>query len=202
MYGSQLGLIIATLIGLGLAGVLALMGALFVANARAAVHARGLAQQARTQQRQQLADSRVQDLRPLLGTESGDATALRLDVDLPAEAVPVFGIPSELRELLAKVAAHAARVMAAGTTLQVRARIEGTQAVVHWRDLDADSERPPLARFFDALDAASLASARICERIAGRHGGRIYSAPDDGGVLGLTLRLPLYAPAVAAGSVD
>ncbi|WP_062479441.1 hypothetical protein [Variovorax boronicumulans] len=201
MYGSSLGLVIATLIGLGLTGVLALMGALFVANARAAVQARGLAQQARTQQRQQLADSRVQDLRPLLGTESGDATSLHLDVHLPAEAVPVFGIPSELRELLAKVAAHAARVMAAGATLQVRARIEGTQAVVHWRDLDADSDRPPLARFFDALDAASLASARICERIAGRHGGRIYSAPDDGGVLGLTLRLPLYAPAVAAGSV-
>ncbi|QOF77442.1 ATP-binding protein [Variovorax sp. 38R] len=201
MYGSQLGLIIATVIGLGLVGVLALMGALFFANARAAAHARGLAQQARTELHQQLADSRVQDLRPLLGAESGDATALRLDVDLPAEAVPVFGIPSELRELLAKVAAHAARVMAAGATLQVRARIEGTQAVIHWRDLNAEGERPPLARFFDALDTASLASARICERIAGRHGGRIYSAPDDGGVLGLTLRLPLYAP-VAAGSVD
>lgn len=201
MYGSQLGLIIATLIGLGLAGVLALMGALFFANARAAAHARGLAQQARTELHQQLADSRVQDLRPLLGAESGDATSLHLDVDLPSEAVPVFGIPSELRELLAKVAAHAARVMAAGATLQVRARIEGTQAVIHWRDLNAEGERPPLARFFDALDAASLASARICERIAGRHGGRIYSAPDDGGVLGLTLRLPLYAP-VTTGSVD
>ncbi|WP_447777643.1 ATP-binding protein [Variovorax boronicumulans] len=201
MYGSQLGLIIATLIGLGLTGVLALMGALFVANARAAAHARGLAQQARTELHQQLANSRVQDLRPLLGAESGDATSLHLDVDLPAEAVPVFGIPSELRELLAKVAAHAARVMAAGATLQVRARIEGTQAVIHWRDLNAEGERPPLARFFDALDAASLASARICERIAGRHGGRIYSAPDDGGVLGLTLRLPLYSP-VTAESVD
>ena len=201
MYGSSLGLVIATLIGLGLTGVLALMGALFVANARAAVHARGLAQQARTELHQHLADSRVQDLRPLLGATPDAADALSLAVDLPAEAVPVFGIPSELRELLAKVAAHAARVMAAGATLQVRARIEGTQAVVQWRDLDADSERPPLARFFDALDAASLASARICERIAGRHGGRIYSAPDDGGVLGLTLRLPLYAP-VTAGSVD
>lgn len=201
MYGNHLGLIIATVIGLGLAGVLALMGTLFVANARAAAHARGLARQARTELHQQLADSRVQDLRPLLGGEAGDATTLRLDVDLPAEAVPVFGIPSELRELLGKVAAHAARVMAAGATLQVRARVEGTQAVIHWRDPDAEGERPPLARFFDAIDAASQASARMCERIAGRHGGRIYSAPDDGGVLGLTLRLPLYEPALA-GSAD
>lgn len=201
MYGSQLGLIIATLIGLGLAGVLALMGALFVANARTAAHARSLAQQARTELHRQLADSRVQDLRPLIGAASGTVDALRLDMDLPAEAVPVFGIPSELRELLTKVAAHAARVMAAGATLQVRARVEGAQAVIHWRDPGARDERPPLSRFLDALDAVSMASACICEHIAGRHGGRIYSAPDDAGVLGLTLRLPLYEPAVAT-SVD
>lgn len=190
MYSGNLGLIIAIAILLGLAGVLAMMGALLVSNLRAGAQARGIAQQARNDARQKMLASSVQDLRPLLGA-TADSAGIRFDIQLPSEAVPVFAIKAELCELLSKVAAHAASVMSAGATLQVRARVEGTHAVVHWRDLDAVDVRPPLARFFDALDAASQASARVCERIAGRHGGRIYSAPDAGGVLGLTLRLPL-----------
>lgn len=190
MYSGNLGLIIAIAILLGLAGVLAMMGALLVSNLRAGAQARGIAEQARNDARQKMLASSVQDLRPLLGA-TPDSAGIRFDIQLPSEAVPVFAIRAELCELLSKVTAHAANVMSAGATLQVCARVEGTHAVVHWRDLDAADVRPPLARFFDALDAASQASARVCERIAGRHGGRIYSAPDAGGVLGLTLRLPL-----------
>lgn len=190
MYSGNLGLIIAIAILLGLAGVLAMMGALLVSNLRAGARARGIAEQARNDSRQKMLASRVQDLRPLLGA-TPDSAGIRFDIQLPSEAVPVFAIKTELCELLSKVTAHAAKVMSAGATLQVCARVEGMHAVVHWRDLDAADVRPPLARFFDALDAASQASARVCERIAGRHGGRIYSAPDAGGVLGLTLRLPL-----------
>jgi hypothetical protein len=191
MYSGNLGLVIALAILLGLAGVVAMMGALLIANMRAGAQARGLAEQARDDARQKMRASSVQDLRPLLGV-TPDASGIRFDVRLPPDAVPVFAIEAELRDLLSKVAAHAASVMSAGATLQVSARVERGHAVVHWRDLDAEEVRPPLARFFDALDAASQASARVCERIASRHGGRIYSAPHADGALGLTLRLPLH----------
>jgi hypothetical protein len=191
MYSGNLGLGIAAAILLGLAGVVVMMGSLLVANLRAGAQARGMAEQARDDARQKMRASSVHDLRPLLGA-TPDASVIRFDVQLPPDAVPVFAIEAELRDLLSKVAAHAARVMSAGATLQVSARVERGHAVVHWRDLDAQDVRPPLARFFDALDAASHASARVCERIASRHGGRIYSAPHADGALGLTLRLPLH----------
>lgn len=197
MYSNHLGLVIAIVIGLGLAGVLALMGSLLIHNIKAGARARGIAALAMHEARQKALASDVHDLRPLLVAAPG-AAGIRLDVQLPPEAVPVFAVKAELCELLLQVAAHAASVMSAGATLQVHARVEGTQAVVHWRDLDAVDARPPLARLFDALDAASQASARVCERIAGRYGGRIYSAPDNGGVLGLTLRLPLCEGHAAA----
>jgi hypothetical protein len=190
----SLGVVIASVIGLGLGGVACLMVSLFLANLRQGAKARELAAQARQHARQRLEDSRVQDLRPLLDAASSEAGGkpLRVDLHLPPQAVPVLAIETELRELLAKVTAYAASVMHAGATLQVRAHTEGEQAVIHWHDLDAVDARPPLARFFDSAHAAAaLASARTCERIASGHGGRIYSAPDAGGVLGLTLRLPL-----------
>ena len=191
MYSGSLGLGIALAILLGLAGVVAMMGSLLVANVRAGAQARSLAEQVRDDARQKMRARSVQDLRPLLGA-TPDAAGIRFDVQLPPDAVPVFVIEAELRDLLSKVAVHAVSVMSAGATLQVSARVERGHAVVHWRDLDAEEVRPPLARFFDALDAASQASARVCERIASRHGGRIYSAPHADGALGLTLRLPLH----------
>ena len=191
MYSGSLGYFIALAIALGLAGVFAMMGSLFVVSMRAGASARNVAQQARNDTRQKMLASSVQDLRPLLGA-TPDVAGIRFDIQLPSEAVHVFAIKAELCELLAKIAAHAASVMSAGATLQVSARVERGHAVVHWRDLDADDVRPPLARFFEALDAASQASARVCERIASRHGGRIYSAPHADGALGLTLRLPLH----------
>ncbi|MGJ7500884.1 ATP-binding protein [Variovorax sp. ZT5P49] len=193
LHSGNLGAIIAGVILLGLGGVVCLMASLFIANVRNGAKARELAAQARKEAQQRLSASRVQDLRPLLDA-APDCQGIRLDIQLPTEAVPVLAIEAELRELLAKVTDYAASVMRAGATLQVRAHAEGTQAVIHWRDLDAVDVRPPLARFFDTAQAAIAgASAKACERIAGHHGGRIYSAPDAGGVLGLTLRLPLLA---------
>jgi hypothetical protein len=194
LQAGSLGVVIASVIGLGLGGVACLMVSLFVANQRQGAKARELAAQARQHAQQRLGASRVQDLRPLLdaATSETQREAIRIDMQLPRQAVPVLAIEAELRDLLAKVAAYAASVMRAGTTLQVRAHMEGEQAVIHWHDLDAVDARPPLARFFDgAHAAAALASARACERIASSLGGRIYSAPDARGVLGLTLRLPL-----------
>lgn len=195
MQSGGLGVAIASVIILGLGGVVCLMGSLFVANLRQGAKARELAAQALHDAQQRRGASRVQDLRPLLGATTGEARhqEIRLDVRLPPQAVPVLAIEAELRELLAQVTAHAASVMRAGATLQVSARAEGEQAVVHWHDLEAVDARPPLAQFFDSAHAAIAgASAKACEHIAGRHGGRIYSAPDAGGVLGLTLRLPLH----------
>jgi hypothetical protein len=194
LQAGNLGAIIASVVLLSLGGVLFLMGSLFVANVRQGAKARELAEQARKDARQRQDASRVQDLRPLLDAASGDTASqgIRLDIQLPPEAVPVLAIEAELRELLAKVTAYAASVMRAGATLQVSAHAQGEQAVIHWRDLDAVDARPPLARFFDGSHAvAASAAARACERIASHHGGRIYSAPHAGGVLGLTLRLPL-----------
>jgi hypothetical protein len=198
LQSGNLGAVIASVIALGLGGVACLMVSLFVANLRQGAKARELAAQTRQHARQRLGASRVQDLRPLLDAATGETRhgeAVRIDVQLPPQAVPVLAIEAELRELLAKVTAYAASVMRAGTTLQVRAHTEGEQAVIHWHDLDAVDARPPLARFFDSAHAAAGASARACERIASGLGGRIYSAPDAGGVLGLTLRLPLLQQA-------
>ncbi|MGJ7565349.1 ATP-binding protein [Variovorax sp. GB1R11] len=194
LQSGNLGVVIAGVILLGLGGVICLMGSLFLANLRQGAKARELAAQARQDAQRRLGASRVQDLRPLLDAATGDThgKAIRFEVQLPPQAVPVLAIEAELRELLAKVTAYAASVMRAGATLQVSAHAEGEQAVIHWRDLDAVDARPPLARFFDSAHAAG-ASARACERIADHHGGRIYSAPCAGGVLGLTLRLPLQA---------
>ncbi len=206
LQSGNLGAIIAGVILLGLGGVVCMMGSLFIANLRQGAKARELAAQARQDARQRLGASRVQDLRPLLDAASGEPAvqAIRLDIRLPQHAVPVLAIETELRELVAKVTAYAASVMRAGATLQVSAHAEGEQAVIHWRDLDAKEARPPLSQFFDSANAnananpnpsasgsAAGASARACERIAGHHGGRIYSAPHAGGALGLTLRLPL-----------
>jgi hypothetical protein len=190
----SLGFIIAAVIVLGLGGVVGTMCSLFVANLRQGARARELAAQAREETLQRLSASRPQDIRALLGAASirPDSGAIRLDVRLPPEAMRVFAIESELHELLAKVMAYAAGVMRAGATLQLSAHADREQAVIHWRDLDAVDMHPPLAKFFDSRhSAAVVASARACERIAGHHGGRIYSAPLGGGVLGLTLRLPL-----------
>jgi len=193
LHSGNLGTIIAGVILLGMAGVACMMISLFITNLRQGARARELAAQARDEAQQRLGASRVQDLRPLLDAAPA-CRDIRLDIQLPPEAVPVLAIEAELRELLAKVAAYAASVMRAGATLQVSAQAEGGQAVIHWRDLDAVDVRPPLARFFDNAHAAAAdASARACERIASHHGGRIYSAPHAGGVLGLTLRLPLLA---------
>ena len=198
MYSTNLGLGIALAVGLGLAAVLGFIMSLFISNVKAGRLAREMAEEATREARQKMSQSSVQDLRPLVaalrdfGHESASDQPIRFDIRVPHEVVPVFGIEAELEELLSKVARYAANVMSPGATLQVLARVESGQAVVHWRDLDAADASPPLARFLEATQAAAhAASARVCERIAGRHGGRIYAAPHAGGALGLTLRLPL-----------
>ena len=207
MYSSHLGLAIAAVVALGLAAVLAFIASLLFSNLKAGAQAREMAAQARREAQQKICESRMQDLRPLVASarsfenpESPSDWPIRFDIRVPHEVVPVFGIEAELEELLSKVARYAAAVMSPGATLQVSARVESGQAVVHWRDLDASDASPPLARFLDATQAAGHASARVCERIASRHGGRIYAAPHAGGALGLTLRLPLpEQPMPAAG---
>lgn len=204
MYSSNLGLAIAIVVALGLAAVLAFIASLLVSNLKAGAKAREMAAEARREAEQKMHESRMQDLRPLLaslrsleGSEGASGWPIRFDIRVPHEVVPVFGIEAELEELLSKVARHAARVMSPGATLQVSARVEVGQAVVHWKDLDASDPSPPLARFLEATQAVGHAGARVCERIASRHGGRIYAAPDAGGALGLTLRLPLPAQAAS-----
>ena len=206
MYSTNLGLGIAIAVGLGLAAVLAFIASLFISNVKVGRLAREMAEQAKREARQKMSESSVQDLRPLIAVlrdsshESASDPPIRFDIQVPHEVVPVFGIEAELEELFSKVAGYAANVMSSGATLQVSARVESGQAVVHWRDLDAADASPALARFLEATQAAPhAASARVCERIADRHGGRIYAAPHAGGALGLTLRLPLLR---ADGVVD
>lgn len=116
LQSGNLGVVIASVILLGLGGVICLMGSLFLANLRQGAKARELATQARQDAQQRLGASRVQDLRPLLDAASGDThgKAIRFEVQLPPQAVPVLAIEAELRELLAKVTAYAASVMRAG----------------------------------------------------------------------------------------
>jgi len=168
MQTGNLGLVIAGAVGLGFAGVFGLMGSLLVANLRDGARAREAAARARDDALRRLGRSTVHDLRALLGAALPHHAA----IELPPRAVPVLAVESELRELLAQIAAQALPA-APRAGLRVHARIEGAQAVVHWRDVGA-------------------APARACERIAASLGGRLYAASHAGGPLGLTLRLPLH----------
>jgi hypothetical protein len=198
---SSPGLSIAVAFLFGIVLVLAMLYVVLSMNQNVNGMASDILAQARDSKRDQGPATRPEDLRSILTSMSGGTCthrshpqSIRIDIRLPSQALIVLAIGEELRELLCRVGEHAARVMPDGARLQISASVEGPEVVVHWRDMGAVDLRPPLARFLDSGEFVGYPSARVCEQIASRHGGRIYvGAPSSKGNLGLTLRLPLHA---------
>lgn len=117
----------------------------------------------------------------------------RLGIDfnlfLPDDPLLVSAISDDLDTLIAHIVDIAAEVLRPDMTLHVLARIDGGHAVVNWCDTGADM--PRLAQAFDASGRSADARVLACRTIAGRHGGRIYTAPSPLGDGCLTVRLPL-----------
>lgn len=198
---SSPGLSIAVAFLFGIVLVLAMLYVVLSTNRNVNAMTSDILAQARNSMRDQGPAARPEDLRSILASMSCGTCrhdlhpqSIRVDIRLPSQALTVLAIGEELRELLCRVGEYAARVMPDGAPLQISASVEGLEVVVHWRDTGAVDPRPPLARFLDSEELVGDPSARVCEEIASRHGGRIcVGAPSSKGNLGLTLRLPLHA---------
>lgn len=124
-----------------------------------------------------------------------------MDVKLPQHPVPVLLDHVGLHEVFSQIGDLACRVMPAGGTLKLLARVDGAHAVVNFMD-NGSAKEPQLGRCFTAAFSSdlprshhdhldSIARVALCERIVSDHRGRIYAAPSPLGSLGITLRLPL-----------
>ncbi|VTU25214.1 signal transduction histidine-protein kinase BaeS [Variovorax sp. SRS16] len=188
-------------IGLALIVVLVLVAFWRSLAANVAASASAMPSAVDTVRAPQAAPSRPEDLRLLLDAMSRSCGpslhrgGIHLDIRLPREALIVCVAEDDMHALFVRIAGHASQVLDEGATLRVLACAEGSQAVVRWMESDTAQGRPQLAQFLDAKDRGLSASALACERIAHRHGGRIYAAPSVLGGLGLTLRLPLQGAA-------
>jgi hypothetical protein len=116
---------------------------------------------------------------------------VRLALRLPDRPLPVAIVQTDLHKLFAHLIDLSSGLLQQGVTLQVLARIEGSHAVVDWRDAGAGTPRLPCA--FDAAGGAIAPGVLACRQIAGRHGARLYAAPSPLGGDCLTLRFPLRA---------
>ncbi len=127
-------------------------------------------------------------LQGLLREASHEAhEAVRLVLELPAEAIVVAAHVRRLRLALVHVVAEVARAAAArggDAEMTIGATFSGTEAVVEIRDTTAGGTAGP------ASDGLDLVVARV---LVERDGGAVWAA--EGG--GLHLRLPLYVGPVA-----
>jgi two-component system sensor histidine kinase BaeS len=130
------------------------------------------------------------------------AAGMAMHLELPPHPLTVLLDRTGMQEAFTQIIQLACRVMPAGSTLKLLARVDGTQAVVNFMDaVPADSE-PRLGQCFEAASARNFGAAdgdpagliegvALCGRIVSQHQGRIYASPSPLGSLGITLRLPL-----------
>ena len=131
-----------------------------------------------------------------------DAARHTLELDLPAEPVPVWGDTHRLAQLLSNLLNNSARYTPQGGSIAVRVRAEKSEAVVQVRDTGRGIEPDMLERIFDMFVQGRAPLERIggglgvglalARRIAELHGGSL-GARSEGPGRGseFTLRLPL-----------
>ena len=154
------------------------------------------------------------DLAVLAADACSDAVAAAPDrpvaLDAP-EPVVVLGDRDHLRQAIANLVANALRHTAAGTPIEVSARIERGAATVAVRDHGGGLDDEALAHVFDRFWQADQARVgqgaglglAIVAGIAAEHGGTATAANAAGGGALFTLRLPLdptREPSLAAPS--
>ena len=140
-----------------------------------------------------------------------DAARHTLELDLPAEPLPVWGDTQRLAQLLANLLNNAARYTPPGGSIALRARAENNEALVQVRDTGRGIEADMLERIFDMFVQGRTPLERIggglgvglalARRIAELHGGSL-AARSEGPGRGseFTLHLPLaHGRADAAG---
>ena len=125
-----------------------------------------------------------------------------LELDLPAEVVPVVGDLHRLAQVLSNILNNAARYTPAGGSIAVRARAERGEAVVRVRDSGRGIEPEMIERIFDMFVQGRAPLQRVggglgiglalARRIAELHGGSV-EARSEGVDRGseFTLRMPL-----------
>ncbi len=161
------------------------------------------------------------DLRDVLGVAVEASRPLiekqrhRLEVDLPAEPVPLVGDPARLAQVFTNLLNNAAKYTEEGGQLWLSARVAGggeaPEAVVAVRDTGVGIPPDLLGAVFDLFIQADRSLERsqgglgvgltLVKRLVEMHGGTV-SAHSDGPGTGstFTVRLPVRAGvAVAAG---
>ncbi|UXH76875.1 ATP-binding protein [Roseateles amylovorans] len=148
------------------------------------------------------------DLRELIGITAAafgerlHSSGLRLRLDLPDEALTVFGDERRLRQLLGNLIENSCRYTEAGGELQISARRQGRHAVVNVQDTAPGVDGEHLPRLFERFYRVEPSRSRrsggsglglsICQRIAEAHEGRIEALHSPLGGLWLRLALPIH----------
>ena len=131
-----------------------------------------------------------------------DAPRHTLELDLPAEPLPVWGDRHRLAQLLSNLLNNSARYTQPGGSIAVRARAEPDAALVQVRDTGRGIEADMLERIFDMFVQGRAPLERIggglgvglalARRIAELHGGTLEARSEGvGRGSEFTLRLPL-----------
>ncbi|MBX8534419.1 sensor histidine kinase efflux regulator BaeS [Pseudomonas cichorii] len=128
------------------------------------------------------------------------ARNLRLELDLPAQSLPVQADAKRLQQLFSNLLENTVRYTDDGGVLQIRAGHEGNEWRIDFLDSGPGIDAEQLPRLFErfyrgeasrnrASGGAGLGLA-ICHSIALAHGGSLTADHSPLGGLWLTLRLP------------
>ncbi len=146
------------------------------------------------------------DLRAILGETAGAfgerlrSSGLALQLELPAEPLPMFGDARRLRQLFANLLENSCRYTDAGGALRLQARREGRQMLIDLHDSAPGVREEQLPRLFERFFRAEASRSRrsggaglglsICQRIVQAHEGRIEASASPLGGLCLRVELP------------
>lgn len=161
------------------------------------------------------AQAAIEEVAPLI-----ERKRHRLDIGLPAHAVPVWGDATRLTQVIANLLANAARYTPERGALVVELVVDGSEAVLTVRDDGIGIDAAMLPRVFELFVQADGAHTQregglgvglaLVRHLVELHGGHVTAASDgEGRGACFTVRLPLHAagatamdPREAQGSQD
>ena len=135
-----------------------------------------------------------------------DTRDLDVQVDGPAEPVNVPGDSNYIRQAFANVLANALKYAPTGSTVNVRVRLSGDEAILEVQDIGPGVPEADLDRVFDEFYRAGGSTAAkpgsglglsICRGIIEAHSGRTWAERRGSGTL-FSIGLPLSDPGFQA----